>query len=776
MNAVLDFCSKPRHLVLVAILAVACAVRFYALGVPDLLHDEALVSNASRFSMEYILQRALHTDAHPPYYYWLTKAILLLGDSNAWLRAPSALAGVLGVFCVYRFGRRFFDENVGLAAGGLLAVHPLHVELSRVLRPHAIIITLGVLSCHALLEWLGKRDRKSLIRLLLINFCLLFFHFNCILIVGAQMALVGAFALAGRLPGGSGRVFIGISALNLVVSVWPLALRLGKFPGVAVNTSMLWTIKRTLANLLDLLTLAPLSWTGAIGVVLFLGGLRRLWRMRDATAAVVAAVIFLPLTALILARYGIIYSAMHIAFILPFLLLVCVVPLAGRTFLATGFAGLVVSCGAVLLFTHAFETVYAENAPLVNHNMCQRTIAGSLPAHGSTPGVTAFYNMPMLDFVNWYTKKERGDDLRNTRLRPEDASVLLTYVDQRGPDGMVWPPETLPVWTRKPDREVRVPCATIKQWRLDRTPVLRVGSLPFTARLRAEPQAFFAQVHAARNVNPVLSPLGDSLSPSTYGIQAELVYRIENDTGRSVDTLRLDFHLGEMRAGSSFDVWLAYDGEAPRRAVEVAREHHGGELTLRLFRPQGFRTLDVAVRMLCPESCASFYNIPDTPRFQGLDVIVDTPLEGFRNETPLVEGGLSDIEQGPCGPFRWGLGRETLLFFHLAEETPAAVELAASSPISGQSVDVLLDGRTLGAFHPAPWPGCDAAVSAYPFAGEPGSHLVTLRYAAWNHADGADPSATFAPGDGRTLAAAFTDIRLRLARPVEAVLTSLNVK
>ncbi len=89
---------------------------------------------------------------HPPLYYLLAHAWLRLGDSEAVLRALSALLGALTVPVVGLLGATLFDRRVGLGAAALLAGAPAHVFYSRDARMYPLLTLLLTLGLYALVR------------------------------------------------------------------------------------------------------------------------------------------------------------------------------------------------------------------------------------------------------------------------------------------------------------------------------------------------------------------------------------------------------------------------------------------------------------------------------------------------------------------------------------------------------------------------------------------------------------------------------------------------
>lgn len=749
---------------LAVILAVAAGLRLYALGTPQLLHDEALVASAALHDLGYILRRALFTDAHPPYYYAITKFYMLAGTSEWVLRLASALAGIGAVFLLYRLGRRIAGTATGLFAAALLAVHQLHVELSRVLRPHSLIILLTIAACWFFLDLMEKRDRGSVVKLTLVNAAMLVLHFNAVLVIGAQMALMGFFLLGGWLrPRRAGFEFLAACLLLLPVNLWFLAARLGKFSGVDTNCTMAWTATRTLANFDALLTLAPLPWADVAGWLLAASGFFLLARVNRPGLLVVAAFALLPPAALILARYGIIYEPWHVAFLVPFLLLACGHALSRIPLSATALApALALGAGACLL-TLQFSTIYGPSAYMFNHNLGQRDLAQALAPRMGDNLAVAFSRPEMRDFTNWYLPRGGTTDLTRFSLSGT-APAGLTLVSPTVGTSPDMAGARLAAALGTPRECVSVSGWTLRRWDVPRSPVLTAPSLPYEFKLPADLERFLAQAVQAKDVVPFLSPLGDGLAPSVYDAPATFSYRIENRSGTPAPGALLRFDLANSEPGNLFCVSLSLDGQPPFQAATLSMAPFSGSLTVAFKEPHGFTTLDVFCTMVCSSRRPSFNNVPDTITYNGMTVSLDAADPAFASNVPLVESGLNAPEQGSDGPFRWGIGPESQLFFVPPSKGQYVLEFSASSPMPGQAVDVTLDGAPVATVE-MPRPG-ETVRAALPFTAEPGNRLLGLRYRMFNHGPGGE----FAPADGRNMAVAFKSLRLRAQAPERAVL------
>ena len=154
---------------LLLILVVAGVLRFYQLGLADVITDEVLIAFRSIgyidfFSSPYQttpwewfstlpwwLKLSFHD--HPPLIFLIQHWFFqLLGQNIIALRLPFALAGIFSVFLLYLIGKNLFNHRVGLLAGLFLAVSSYHVWISRTGLQESIVILLILLTFYFFLK------------------------------------------------------------------------------------------------------------------------------------------------------------------------------------------------------------------------------------------------------------------------------------------------------------------------------------------------------------------------------------------------------------------------------------------------------------------------------------------------------------------------------------------------------------------------------------------------------------------------------------------------
>ena len=142
---------------LVIVLAVATALRIAALS-QMLWYDEAYTAILARMPLGQMVT-ATAGDVHPPTWYLIEIAFVrLFGMSEAALRLPSAILGVLAVWLTYRLAKSIIPgpgEGCALVAASLMAVNPFAVYYSQEARMYALLMTAVLLAC------VGSVERRA---------------------------------------------------------------------------------------------------------------------------------------------------------------------------------------------------------------------------------------------------------------------------------------------------------------------------------------------------------------------------------------------------------------------------------------------------------------------------------------------------------------------------------------------------------------------------------------------------------------------------------------
>jgi uncharacterized membrane protein len=174
-----DFTPRGVRAALLLILAIGLSLRLIGLQ-RDLWYDEAfslfnargadvvqttIEPNGRIFTSEIfakdggwpgVLQATSHSERTPPLYFaslrvWKS----IFGESNAAMRALSAMFGVLTLVAVFFLGRALMGEQTALAAVAVLALLPSHIQYSQQVRAYSLTILLTTTA--SLVFWNASR-------------------------------------------------------------------------------------------------------------------------------------------------------------------------------------------------------------------------------------------------------------------------------------------------------------------------------------------------------------------------------------------------------------------------------------------------------------------------------------------------------------------------------------------------------------------------------------------------------------------------------------------
>lgn len=135
-------------LLLLIVIFLAAVMRLYGLDTHSLWNDELATWMISDFStLSEAFTKEIIPDVHPPGYQVLIYFIeRYVGDSEFWLRLPSALAGIASIYAIYRLGRCLYSSREGLIAAALLTVSHPGLYYSQEARSYSLLMLFAILT------------------------------------------------------------------------------------------------------------------------------------------------------------------------------------------------------------------------------------------------------------------------------------------------------------------------------------------------------------------------------------------------------------------------------------------------------------------------------------------------------------------------------------------------------------------------------------------------------------------------------------------------------
>jgi mannosyltransferase len=209
---------KPTDMQMWLLLALAAGVllRVLLIGSKSLWLDEVLSLRVTTAGLPALLAGASE-GYHPPLYYAFLHFWIQLGQTEAVLRLPSALFGVLTIPLIYLLARDLGGIGVALSTAWLVALSPLLVWYSQEFRSYSLLVALAVLSSLALVRLLLRPHVGWWALYVAATVAALYTHYGAVQMLFVQVAL-GLVLLAQRR--------LRLHALVWLLLAWPLIIAL----------------------------------------------------------------------------------------------------------------------------------------------------------------------------------------------------------------------------------------------------------------------------------------------------------------------------------------------------------------------------------------------------------------------------------------------------------------------------------------------------------------------------------------------------------------------
>jgi len=182
--------TAQETLIIVFIMLVAAALRFYGLDRTSFWLDEAFSWQLSNLPFREMYTASV-LDVHPPLHntigwFW----VRLFGETEAALRFSSALFGTATVYVLFRVGRMLWNPGLGLTAAAILALSGFHIWYSQEFRTYALLALTAVLFMQSVLRLLVAPSPAAYRCNVLAGTLLLFSHaFGAFLFAGVNLFL-----------------------------------------------------------------------------------------------------------------------------------------------------------------------------------------------------------------------------------------------------------------------------------------------------------------------------------------------------------------------------------------------------------------------------------------------------------------------------------------------------------------------------------------------------------------------------------------------------------
>lgn len=203
------------------VLGVATLARFHEIGSRPIWFDEGVTLGVVRLPLGEFLRNAWDVKLNNQVFYYLAlRPWHVLGESEATVRAFSAVFSAFSVALIVLLGRRLFGTAAGLSAGALLSVHWFSIRYAQEARSYAFTTFLACLAALLLARFLERGRRRDLAGWTLISGLTVYAHFFALFPIAAQalsLLALGPRALNQRRTLAAGLAGIALLATPIVV-------------------------------------------------------------------------------------------------------------------------------------------------------------------------------------------------------------------------------------------------------------------------------------------------------------------------------------------------------------------------------------------------------------------------------------------------------------------------------------------------------------------------------------------------------------------------------
>ncbi len=183
--------KRVERLVLVVIILLGTALRFYHLAKNSLWLDEIITQNLFKIPLSQMLKVVAQYDVHSPLFYLLARLNeSVFGSSDFAARLPSVFFGSLMLPGIYALGRRLWGTSAGMLLGFIGAVWPAYLHYSQEARMYALIVALTIFALYALYRAWTTNEINVWLGYAIITIMAMYTHYFAMLFFAAQGAFV----------------------------------------------------------------------------------------------------------------------------------------------------------------------------------------------------------------------------------------------------------------------------------------------------------------------------------------------------------------------------------------------------------------------------------------------------------------------------------------------------------------------------------------------------------------------------------------------------------
>lgn len=175
---------NSTKILLIIILLIAAVLRIFHLAGFSFCIDEGMAFyTISQPTLAKMLDVIRVNKDLPPLHFILMRYWLKLGSSEFMLRLFSVIFGVLSICAIYKLAKTLFDEKVALLSAFLLAISPLHIYYSQMIKNYTLSVFLAFLTIYFFLKLLSENNLVSWLGYLIAIILSVYTHYFAFLLI-----------------------------------------------------------------------------------------------------------------------------------------------------------------------------------------------------------------------------------------------------------------------------------------------------------------------------------------------------------------------------------------------------------------------------------------------------------------------------------------------------------------------------------------------------------------------------------------------------------------
>jgi hypothetical protein len=176
--------------------ALAFFTRFWAIDHKSLFLDEAVSWRFANASLTNMFDLTAHT-SHPPFYFFVLHYwVDVFGNSEAALRAPSAVAGAASIVVLAAIGWRVGGRPLASIAALLLLLNPAHLAASQEARMYALLGLLSLSASGVLASFIIKPSILRFAAYASLMAAVIYTHYSGLMVVGVHGLLFAGYGMS----------------------------------------------------------------------------------------------------------------------------------------------------------------------------------------------------------------------------------------------------------------------------------------------------------------------------------------------------------------------------------------------------------------------------------------------------------------------------------------------------------------------------------------------------------------------------------------------------